>query len=232
MHRFIFIATFLTAVFLVDLFASSVYLPEGPLSAQVEIAAKLTFDNGVSAAKAAEGIPRMTPDNPQPEPALFECTNELYSLVLKYVRAFKAKAGEDVLTDDELRDFGVANCTELFLLDHIIDLNGDGNPEMIVRAGGLMWSSARSDAWTWVVQRTNGEYEVILDAGYVFEIERENKRVGGYSVLSFERHNGGDGFITGSYAYYDGTYRLTDCFLARFNADPVRKERSFCEPLF
>jgi hypothetical protein len=82
------------------------------------------------------------------------------------------------------------------------------------------------------VQKTKSGYRVILDAGFVCILAQKENRTGGYSVLRSDRHNGGDGFISAAYAYDEGEYRMTDCSLARFNADPIRQKLSFCEPMF
>jgi hypothetical protein len=160
----------------------------------------------------------------------FECRNKLFSFMLDEVRRRERSEKENLneRIDDYINRSGVTNCEEIFRIDWRPDLNRDGRREVIVTSGGHLWATARSDEWTWVVQETRKGYKVILDAGFVAGIELGRKKYRGYTVLASERHNGGAGFLVGTYIYQKGAYRLSKCMSYRWNEDGDEEELSSC----
>lgn len=224
MHRFIFIATLLPAVFLVDLLASSVWLPDFATPAEPEKSFELTLNATLSAINPPE-MTRATPV--RRGNAEFICTDEVFAFMLDHIRALEE---DKKRLDNHIREDDIGNCNQLFHIAERVDLDRDGESELIIQADLLFWSTARSDLKTWVVRKTNGGYEVMLDAGFVMIITAERKRVGNHPVLTIDRHAGAERFVTGSYEYRAGNYRLAKCTsyrLGDYRAE--RRELSYCE---
>jgi hypothetical protein len=97
-----------------------------------------------------------------------------------------------------------------------LDLNGDGVPELEVRAiGHLCHSNANCSVW--IYRRAGARYERLLDAGNVLELEPQKTFTHGYRDVMTTRH--GSAWLSDLTLYkFDGrAYRRSACFSWRDN---------------
>lgn len=211
MHRFIFIATFLPAVFLMDLLASSASLPQEPPDLTlVQRAAELssvTAHAVIEASKNAVEAGKRTP---------LKCKDPLLDLALDALRRNEHetdKRGRNLV--DSLIDKGhVTGCTELFDTPQPVDLNGDGKKEFIVRTAyhpEIGFYRGRSvNHQTWVIGIDHRGFRILLDAHIVAGVEIQKKTTS-YADLVTTNPSAGVADTITYYRYRNEAYRISRC---------------------
>lgn len=199
MHRFIFLATFLPAVFLVDLFASSASLPhiEG---------------NTLPPKATVSASPPSAPSEPaKPEQKVkFVCRDKRFNFALDLL-----KEEDPGFIDIHIASLGTENCTELFTVEKEIDLNGDREKEIVLRtknsSSGIFYCGATGNCQTWVIQQERKGYKVILNASSIEEVQIQKGRTGNYRDLVVRGHGGAMDHSLAYYKYRAGKYTLQKC---------------------
>lgn len=209
MHRFIFIATFLPAVFLVDLLASSAWLSEESVPGPIQRTAELSLVTAVSTGK----LPAINKE----ERRRLTCVNPLFSFALDDLRRNEHETdgqGRN-LVDSLIDKAGVTECSELFDPPKPVDLNRDGQKEFIVRTAHhpeIGFYRGRSVNYqTWVIGIDQRGFRKLLDAGIVAEVEIKTKKKGNYADLITTNLSSGTADTIAHYNYRNGGYRITRC---------------------
>jgi hypothetical protein len=209
MHRFIFLATFLSAVFLVDLLASSAWLPQEPVPGPIQRAAEFSLVTAVLTSKP----PMITREERRP----LTCVDTLLSFVLDDLRRKEHetdKRGRN-LVDSQIDKANVTECTELFDPPQPVDLNGDGKKEFIIRTAHhpeIGFYRGRSVNYqTWIIGADRRGFRKLLDAGVVSDVEIKAKKRGNYADLITTNPSTGAADTIAHYVYRNGGYRIARC---------------------
>lgn len=107
----------------------------------------------------------------------------------------------------------------------VVDLNGDGIPEVIAQSMGTDTCGAVGNCALWVFKKTASGYSSILDSGsqsFVVEATRSN----GYSDLTLALHDSATRKQLYLFRFRSGRYRETACFDANWSPEingPVLK---------
>jgi hypothetical protein len=102
----------------------------------------------------------------------------------------------------------------------LVDLNGDGRPEVIAQPVGDEVCGATGNCFFWVFEKTASGYRLLLDAKdgdpkpgiQVFTIQPTRSQ--GFSDLVLGTHDSASERTLYLYRYHDGRYRQTDCYNA------------------
>jgi hypothetical protein len=96
----------------------------------------------------------------------------------------------------------------------IVDLNGDGVPDVIAQASDDMFCSPTGNCTIWVFMRSNQGYRLILERNAVQTFAIRPTRTNGFNDLVLRQH--GSAFESGLffYRYINGQYRQQACYNA------------------
>jgi hypothetical protein len=100
----------------------------------------------------------------------------------------------------------------------LVDLNGDGIPEVIAQGSGEEYCSPTGNCDFWVFMRSGNGYKLILNKGAVQTFAISSKRTNGFNDLVLGRHGSAfekDLFI---YRFADRKYRLGPCYSASWES--------------
>ncbi|MFZ0641251.1 MAG: hypothetical protein WA020_05455 [Candidatus Acidiferrales bacterium] len=97
----------------------------------------------------------------------------------------------------------------------MIDLNGDGVPEVIAQGMGVADCGAVGNCSFWVFQKTRAGYKLLLDGGgQTFTIQKRS--TGGFKEIVVAHHDSaGESGLT-VYRYIAGAYQSVACYDANF----------------
>jgi hypothetical protein len=96
----------------------------------------------------------------------------------------------------------------------LVDLNGDGIPDVIAQGTGEESCSPTGNCDFWVFMRSGSGYKLILDKGAVQTFAISSRRTNGFNDLVLGQHGSAyerDLFV---YHFADGRYRLGPCYSA------------------
>jgi hypothetical protein len=131
-----------------------------------------------------------------------------------------------------IKDKQIENCDGLFQIEAEIDLNQDGNKEMVLRTDAF-YCGATGNCRTWVVRKRK-RYEILFDAGVIEKIEATNRRTNDFRDLQTRYRLGlYDRALTT--AKFDGKkYRIKECFAEGENPVDgsrwrVRRKLPYCQ---
>lgn len=142
----------------------------------------------------------------------FVCRNDAFLFVLNLLR--KDKEGGEY-TNDFIKGAQIQNCDELFEVESRIDLNNDGNKELIISSKNSakysFFCGATGNCSTWLLGKNSKNYKLLLDAGSVEEVKPINGRARGFQNLSSRYHGGMMNHTIGVYKFTGKKYKLTAC---------------------
>ena len=96
-----------------------------------------------------------------------------------------------------------------------VDLNHDGEPEVIAQGAGNYHCSPTGNCPVWVFRRVRDKFTLILEAiGQTFIVE---KRARGYSDIVVRMHGSASVSSFEVFRYEKGEYRQTGCYLATWD---------------
>jgi hypothetical protein len=154
---------------------------------------------------------RNTPDLDPDERAL------LLKTVVALIRPFMADL--EISSERELRKIASDTRVEL------VDLNGDGTPEVITQAFGIKSGcGATGNCPIWIFIKTANGYKLLLDTrdkdgiGGVELITVEESRTNGFSDLVLAAHDSASEKSLLVYRYKDGLYRDSACYDANWQS--------------
>lgn len=143
----------------------------------------------------------------------FVCKNKAFSYLLTVLRNDSELKG---YPNDFIAGAQIENCDELFEIKKQIDLNKDGNKELIVRTKnspkGMFLCGATGNCSTWILSVKNKQnFKVILDAGSIEEIKSVKGKTHAFQNLSSRYHGGMMNHTIGVYKFTGEKYKLTVC---------------------
>jgi hypothetical protein len=94
----------------------------------------------------------------------------------------------------------------------VVDLNGDGVPEVICQPRGVGFCSPTGNCPFWVFQKTSLGYKLVLQKGSVQNFTIQPTRTNGYLDLVLGTHGSATEQTLYVYRFRDGRYRRTDCY--------------------
>jgi len=94
----------------------------------------------------------------------------------------------------------------------MVDLNGDGTPEVICQARGVEVCSATGNCPLWVFEKTAAGYKLLLQGGAVQTFTIQPTRTNGYLDLVLGRHESATEQTLFLSEYRGGEYRLSGCY--------------------
>lgn len=95
----------------------------------------------------------------------------------------------------------------------MIDLNGDGTPEVV--AQGMSGCGATGNCSFWVFRKTGDHYELILNGyGETFTIQKESTN--GFKDIVVASHSSATDSGVTLFRYKDGSYHEAGCYEANF----------------
>jgi hypothetical protein len=94
----------------------------------------------------------------------------------------------------------------------LVDLNGDGVPEIICQPSGNHICSPTGNCPFWVFQKTGTKYRLILEKGAVQGFAIRPTRTNGYSDFVLGMHGSATSQGLFVYQFRDGRYRRTGCY--------------------
>jgi hypothetical protein len=134
------------------------------------------------------------------------------------IRAIAAKLRPKMDAFDissEKRLFGLAADTRIELLD----LDGDGTPEVIAQSFGMETCGAVGNCLFWIFKKTNVGYQSILNHGaQVFRIEDTNTN--GFRDVTLGLHDSATESHLFPYRFSNGMYRQRGCYDAEWVKEP------------
>jgi hypothetical protein len=92
------------------------------------------------------------------------------------------------VTDEEIKQFlkekndGLAK----YLTAYPVNLNRDGRPEIVVH--GINEICGANNCYTWIFQKVGNGYRMLLDAGFIQQIEPQRKYTKGYCDVIGSMH--------------------------------------------
>lgn len=113
----------------------------------------------------------------------------------------------------------------------LVDLNGDGNPEIVAQAVGSDYCGGTGNCWFWVFQKGPSGYRIILERGAAQGFAIQPERTSGYFDLVLTMH--GSATEQGLYLYQfkQGRYRRAGCYEANWTyLDKSGEVRELKEP--
>jgi hypothetical protein len=109
----------------------------------------------------------------------------------------------------------------------MVDLNGDGTPEVIVQGmGPFAGCSPTGNCPFWVFQRSDGAYKLLSHEPSVQTFTVRRSRTHGFSDLVLATHESAKESILTVLRYHDGRYRKEGCYDARWfvvEGDTIRE---------
>jgi hypothetical protein len=149
---------------------------------------------------------------PKNQEVKFVCRNDAFLFVLNLLRKDK-EDGE--YTNDFIEGAQIQNCDELFEVKSRIDLNNDGNKELIIRSKNSskysFFCGATGNCSTWLLGKNGKDYKLLLDAGTVEEVKPLKGKRRGFQNLSSRYHGGTMNHTIGIYKFTGKKYNLTAC---------------------
>jgi hypothetical protein len=130
----------------------------------------------------------------------------------------------NVNSEKELQD-DIANT-----LIKLIDLNGDGIPEVIAQASDDVSCSPTGNCTIWVFMRSGNGYKLILKKGAIQTFTITSKRTNGFNDLVLGQHGSAVEQALYVYRFVDGKYRQGQCYSVRFTRLVGDEEQELDEP--
>jgi hypothetical protein len=129
------------------------------------------------------------------------------------------------MTEQELEDVALDTPVKL------IDLNGDGTPEVIAQGtfqeGGC---SPTGNCRFWVFQKAGDEYKLLISRGAIQSFTIQPTRSNGYSDLVVRMHGSATESTLRLLQYRDGTYHEAGCYDANWSVSEDGTVRVLKEP--
>jgi hypothetical protein len=224
MKRLIFFATFIPAVFLVDLLASSARLSNDPVAINIQRPAP--------AVVTKPRVPEKVEQNVR-----FVCNDKAFSFVLNKLRENDNPDFGREYIDGFIEALGIRNCSELFAIDKTVDLNGDGIEEIFVRtknsSKGCFYCEATGNCTFWVLRRDKNRYRILFNVEVTKDVLVQKLRSGNYKDLVARYEGGMMDHTLAYYTYRAGKYALRNCIKETMNTDGkmhrIREELRYCE---
>lgn len=94
----------------------------------------------------------------------------------------------------------------------LIDLNGDGVPEVIAQSFGFDICSPTGNCPIWVLQRAGRKYKIILGRNAIQTFTIQPTRTSGYIDLVLGMHGSATEQELFVYRFRNGRYRQTECY--------------------
>jgi hypothetical protein len=102
----------------------------------------------------------------------------------------------------------------------LVDLDGDGTPEVLAQSWGSDTCGAVGNCFFWVFQKTDSGYKTILNSGaQTFTVEET--RTDGFRDLMLADHDSASEKTLYLYRFSSGRYRQTGCYDADWAPNPV-----------
>jgi hypothetical protein len=98
----------------------------------------------------------------------------------------------------------------------LVDLNGDGIPEVIAQGYGEESCSPTGNCDFWVFMRSGNGYKLILETDTVQTFAIISKRTNGFNDLILRQHGSAYESVALVYRFADGKYRLGPCYNVNF----------------
>ncbi len=116
------------------------------------------------------------------------------------------------MTEQELEDVALDTPVKL------VDLNGDGTPEVIAQGtfqeGGC---SRTGNCRFWVFQKSGDEYKLLISQGAIQSFTLQPTRTNGFSDIVVRMHGSATESTLRLLQYRDGMYHETDCYEANWS---------------
>jgi hypothetical protein len=123
------------------------------------------------------------------------------------------------------------NCSDLYEVKRI-DLNEDGNLEVIVRTNNPELSSVRGNSPLWIFQKSERTYQEILFNEASFDYEVQNKLTKGFKDIKIDQNSSGGNHPSyiDVYKFNGKKYQVKECFAEEWtDKNKTRIIRQKCE---
>ena len=94
----------------------------------------------------------------------------------------------------------------------LVDLNGDGVPELICQASGFDLCSPTGNCAFWIFQKTPAGYRRLLSRGSVQNFTIQPTRTSGFADLVLGMHGSATEQVLSLYRFREGQYRKAGCY--------------------
>jgi hypothetical protein len=112
----------------------------------------------------------------------------------------------------------------------LIDLNGDGTPEVVAQGMGVVFCGATGNCPFWVLRKSKAGYEVLLEGGaQTFTIQ--GSTTNGYHDIVLSTHGSASSGGLSIYQYQEGVYKDVGCYDYDWTVLEGEKIRELKEPL-
>jgi hypothetical protein len=113
-------------------------------------------------------------------------------------------------TFEDLNDSGIKNCTDLFRVEKIIDLNGDRRAEMVVHQ--IADCPASGNCTFWIFQKVKSGYKAVLDTNMIQSFKPLRTKTNGYLDLELRTWNTGLEYYIQLFKFASGKYKARKCW--------------------
>jgi hypothetical protein len=108
----------------------------------------------------------------------------------------------------------------------LVDLNGDGIPEVIAQGTNKLGCSPTGNCPFWVFQKSGGEYRFLVSLGAIQTFKIQRTRSGGFRDIVVEMHGSATQRTLRLLRYSQGKYHKAGCYDAKWSVlegDTVRE---------
>jgi hypothetical protein len=133
----------------------------------------------------------------------------------------------------EVRDTDSEEKLEESALDtrvKLVDLDGDGIPEIIAQGAGVPECSPTGNCPFWILRKSHDAYRVLFQRGAIQTFEIQRTRSNGFSEIVVEMHGSATERGLKLLRYSEGRYHETGCYEANWSVLEGDVVRDLKEP--
>ena len=128
-----------------------------------------------------------------------------------------------------LARIGVRNCNSLFRVEKVVDLNDDGQAEIIVHQ--IADCTATGNCPFWVFQKEKNDYKPILDTNMIQSFKLRKTQANGYKDLDLMTHNSASSSYHQLFKFNGKKYKAQECWWADYEyLDATEQLHQFKKP--